>query len=253
MEVKLDRLVESLERLDKAIRGAAVRAEYLFADLAILGFARDVFEHGHAVQVLWQSDTPRTCFSPARSAFEACQEVLFLGTRGEDYAYWGARARARELLDWEYSQALAEQTHVEGIERISPDEQIAQDAELWGKFASHNATLLPIAMKDAREAKGPGRHHWTGKTRAELPAEFVEELGGDDQSVAIHRSYYNILYLHAHPSPRIETRTLRFEDGVFYFNISGDAEELAGAALAASFVATESAAVVIENKLPADD
>lgn len=252
MGVTVDRLAESLERLDEAIRRDGVRAEYLFADLALLGFARDVFEHGHAVRVLWESDTPRVCFSPARSAFEACQEVLFLGTRNEDYAYWGARARARELLDWEYSQTLAVKTEVEGIERTSPDEQLAQDVEVWAQFAPENAAHLEAAMKDAREAKGPGRYHWTGKTRSEMPAEFVEELGGDEQSVAIHRSYYNILSLHAHPSPRIETRTLHFKDGSFTFNISGDAEQLAGAALGATFLATESTAVVLENKFQPD-
>lgn len=251
MDMSLDRLGASLGRLERATLGVGIRGEYLFADLALVGFARDVFEHGHAVCVLWESDVPRACYSPARSAFEACQEVMFLGTRTDDYAYWGARARARELLDWEYSESLAAKTDMAGgIRRTPTDEQLAEDMSLWSRFAPEMGALLEAAMSDTKSAKGPGRHHWTGKTRAELPNEFVKETGGDEQSVAIHRSYYNILSLHSHPSPRIETRSLRFEDGAFSFNISGDAAELAGAALAATYVATESTAVVIENRFP---
>jgi hypothetical protein len=136
----------------------------------------------------------------------------------------------------------------DAVVRKPTDEQLAEDVEVWARFAPDRSELLRQAMTDVREATGPGRHHWTGKTRAKLPEEFMEETGGDQQSVAIHRSYYNILSLHSHPSPRIETRSLRYEDGIFYFNISGDAAELAGAALAATYVATESTAVVIKNR-----
>ena len=58
---------------------------------------------------------------------------------------------------------------------------------------------------------------------------------------------YNLLSLHSHPSPRIEVRSLRFEEGVFSFTVSGDADEMAGAALAMTYVAVVSAATIIEN------
>lgn len=248
MDDPAGQLDAALGRLHSAISGAMVRGDHLFPDLALLGLARDVFEHGRAVRILWDSDVPRACYSPARSAFEACQEVLFLGTRKDDYDYWGARARARELLDWERGAELANATGVgEEVKQEPPDEQLAKDAAGWSRLCPGKGDLLFSTMNDTRSAKGPGRYHWTGMTRAALPEEFAEATGGDDASVAIHRSMYSLLSLHSHPSPRIEVRSLRFEDGGFSFNVDGDADELAGAAIAITYVAAESAAVVIED------
>ncbi len=258
MKGSVEDLDEALGSLHDTILTTGVRGAHLIPDLALLGLARDVFQHAKAVRLLWDSQVPRTAHAAARSAFEAAQEVMFLGTRNADYDHFGARARAGELLDWEYGAQLANQAAVdqEDVEQKSAAVLADEDSEVWSRFVPEKTQVMSEALEavlhDRTKKKGR-QFHWSGKSRTRLPEEFAEATGGDEQSLLIHKSLYNLLSLQAHPAPRIETKSLEFDDTGFTLFIDGDPEEVAGIAIAAAVIAVASVNIVLQDKLPRCD
>ena len=92
---KLSELRNGLAELEDAISRFPVRPEYVFADLAALGFARDVLENGHAVALLAESPVPRSLYPCARAAFEALFELVYL-LKSKDFNLMGCRAHVAE-------------------------------------------------------------------------------------------------------------------------------------------------------------
>ena len=107
----IDQLVEDLERLEGVLRSLSVRFAHFIPDVVSVGFGREIYESSLAVSKLAHSEMPRMANVCARTAFEAATDVMFLASRN-DYDHWGARARAGELLDWEYAACASVQTAI---------------------------------------------------------------------------------------------------------------------------------------------
>ena len=257
--VSVDDLSDARAELEAAIRKFSVDGDHLIADLALLGFAREVLESLIAVSLLSQSDVPRMLYGSARSAFEAVSEMIALISEG-DYDSQGAKARVSELFERDASRdaALAVAREItpveedlEPVERI--EENLETDKRFWDQCASEaRSHVLDRAYEEVKAAREKRNWTWFGTSRTKLLERAGDYIGGGEVTTALMRSWYSLLSIQSHPAPRINTKHLRLTNGKFVFGTPDEERSnVIGHGVGAVFVSTK-VAVAILTKVQTD-
>lgn len=241
------------DALVQALRSTGVYSENLIPDLVAVGLARDVFENARATLMISRSDVPRAVYPTARAAFEAAQDLALLVTSPE-YTRAGARAFAAELLDWEHTATTASAVfdargEPDPIEFIPADTQLEEAAGAWEQYAPGSGDVLRNAFHTVKTDRRKGRFHWSGLSRSGIHKELGTRPGANPGMTELYRSWYNILSFQAHPSPRLDTRHMRFSEssGISFVIEPETPGALSDMGLGAALIAVRTATVLLDD------
>ena len=249
-------LDDSIEALTEAIKATAIRGDFLIPDLVAVGFARDVFENAVAVRHLATSIVPRAVYPSARAAFEAVFELVTLIT-DPDYGAAGCRARVVELLEAERSRKLVREVlRYDGrdgeIMQSGPvADQVEEEAKGWDRFAPGRGDMLRDAFKVvlSDRQRRPPQWNWFRSSRVEMQRKAAPKIGGGLQTEKMLESWYQLLSAQSHPSPRIDSHNLIWDDDLtFVFGVPDDKHDaVIGLATGGARIAAKAARLALKE------
>jgi hypothetical protein len=242
-------LRSALLELESAIRDTGVSQDYLVPDLVAIGLSREVFENGHAVLLLAESNVPRTVHPNSRAAFEAAQDLILLVT-APDYDTAGSEAYVAEVFDKARSRELAEEAftalgRASEIEHVDVDSVLKDAADTWAGHAPAKAELIFKAKDVIAEYRRRRKYHWSGLTRDEIHRELGTRMKSDG-TAEIYKSMYNILSFSSHPSPRLDEQHLSYSKGTgFTLQISSEDPVVSAIGIDAAIIAVKSTTALL--------
>lgn len=214
--IKNSDLIEEHRKLGARLQGFCIWERRLVPDLVLHGYAIDIVEQSNAVIILLQSQVPRAAVANARAAFEAALDMLLLTSREDEYDWFGALARASELIENEGLVSRRDAANaLIGVESepesYTPDQVVEHDGELWERGFPGGKALLQRAYEEVRKSRDR-RRHWSGLSRRAIGAEIDKGRGDSAGLAEMIDTTYGLISVHAHGRPRLADRSTRVDE-----------------------------------------
>lgn len=197
-----------LQRLQQLRSEHGIRGVTLVPDLALVGLIDDVIDAAETALELLATAHPYRAYSMVRTAFEASQRLLIIGT-SSDYAGIGTRA-------WLYYRAKDNALGEVG--------DGARDQEIEDQFVETWEQRFPLAREVVEREKATldvlrkkrSPDNFLGKSLAPAAQRAYEQLMGENDeqlpdSIPVNRAIYGGLSRESHACLRLDPMSIRID------------------------------------------